>query len=101
LHDFQEQAGERHAASTRALRDSIISASHTEYMFPEIFDFKQRVVMHLGDQPYHPANRRVSLRVQIEDLIVRYGLSEDAADFVLRVSFFVTNPDDFENSLNV
>jgi hypothetical protein len=42
-------------------------------------------MLHTGAKPYHPANRRVRLSVAARDLQARYGLSDDALQFVCQV----------------
>jgi hypothetical protein len=42
-------------------------------------------MFHTGDRAYHPANRRVTLTVALDDLRVRYGLSDDATRFLVQV----------------
>jgi hypothetical protein len=52
---------------------------------PDIFRFKQTLMFHTGSKPYHPANRRVSLTVALWDLQRRYGLSEEALQYIVQV----------------
>ena len=63
----------------------MIDGSKADCVYPEIFEFDQKVVMHMGEQPYHPANRRVTLRVKLEDLQLKYGLSDYAVMHIVTV----------------
>lgn len=56
-----------------------------ENVVPDIFHFSQSLMLHTGFKPYHPAHRRVVLRVAVHDLQARYGLSDDAMQYMLEV----------------
>jgi hypothetical protein len=42
-------------------------------------------MLHTGDKPYHPDNRRAKLRVLLSDLAERYGLTEEGVQHVVSV----------------
>jgi hypothetical protein len=66
---------------------SFTAACQADGVVPEIFRWKQTLVLHTGSKPYHPANRRVTLSVTLDDLRVRYGLSDAATRFLVEVCF--------------
>jgi hypothetical protein len=82
---FQERDEDTHPAANQALWDSIMDGSKVDGVFPEIFHFEQKIILHMGEQPYHPANRRVALWVRLEDLKMKYGLSDDAIIHIVTV----------------
>lgn len=81
----QEEEDDRHPAGEKALWDSVIDGSNCEFAAPEIFKFDQKIMMHLHDQPYHPSNKRITLRVRLEDLKMKYGLSDEAIIHIVTV----------------
>lgn len=85
---LQEREGDRHPAANRALWDSVIDGSKADCVYPEILKFDQKIIMHMGEQPYHPANRRITLRVKLEDLQMKYGLSDFAVMHIVTVRAF-------------
>ena len=56
-----------------------------ENVVPDIFRFEQTLMLHTGSTPVHPANRRVVMTVGVRELQKRYGLCEDALQFVCQV----------------
>lgn len=82
---FQEREEDREPASDYALWDSVIDGSKADLVYPEIFHFDQKIIMHFGEQPYHPANRRVTLRVHLKDLKLKYGLRDEAIIHIVTV----------------
>jgi hypothetical protein len=85
MRGLQERDEDIHPAANQALWDSIMDGAKEDGVFPEIFNFEQKIIMHMGEKPYHPANRRVTLWVRLEDLKMKYGLSHDAIIHVVTV----------------
>lgn len=82
---MQEPEKLKHPAAEAVLFDSFLEDSRLHNVVPDIFKFKSTLILHTGNKPYHPANRRISLFVRARDLQARYGLSEDALQLACQV----------------
>ena len=65
--------------------NGLVAGRESEDILPEIFKWEQVAMLHTGPRNWHPVNKRIALRVKIDELKEFYALSDAGLQYVIQV----------------